>query len=336
MPVVLLVDARAGRWNRCPEVYYIVLSESLKSNQPERFTEMKPIRLLFVTVFFLSLVPTVFAQVSRGTVLEGLKINSGLLGREVEYTVYLPFDYDSSDRFYPVVYLLHGYSDDDTGWIQFGEAHLIADEGIAERKIPPMILVMPDAGVSWYVNNHDGSVRYEDFFFEEFLPHIESQYRIRSEKRYRAISGLSMGGYGALIYAMHHPELFAACAPFSAAVYTDEETLEKDAARWDRIDSVVFGPDLQGEARLTDHYRVNNPLHLVESEEPEALRSVRYFIDCGDDDFLFRGNAMLHIALRDREIPHEYRVRNGGHQWSYWRSGLLDALEFIGTSFHQP
>src|SRR5690606_11939201 len=106
-----------------------------------------------------------------------LTVESRILGKPVRYTVYLPYDYHTSTRYYPVVYLLHGYTDNDTGWLQFGEAHMIADELINDREIPPMIIVMPDAGVSWYVNNFDASVRYEDFFIDEFIPHIEAQYR---------------------------------------------------------------------------------------------------------------------------------------------------------------
>lgn len=279
------------------------------------------------------------AQVSRGTVQEGLTIRSEILGEDVRYTVYLPYDYDTSTRHYPVVYLLHGYTDNDMGWIQFGEAHLLADEAIANREIPPMIIVMPDAGVSWYINNHDGSVRYEDFFIEELMPHVEAQYRIRAERRYRGVAGLSMGGFGTLVYALRHPDLFAAAAAFSAAIYTEEELLNVSPERWQGLEGPLYGPGLEGEARLTEHWRSYNPIQIVqraEGEALEAIKRVRLYVDCGDDDFLYKGNSTFHILLRDRDVPHEYRVRQGGHQWSYWRSGLIDALAFIGTSFHQP
>jgi enterochelin esterase-like enzyme len=292
--------------------------------------------LLVAVTLALLLPPVAQAQTPRGTVRERLTIDSKVLGRPVRYTVYLPYDYETSSRRYPVVYLLHGYTDDDTGWLQFGEAHLLADEAIASRAIPPMILVMPDAGTSWYVDNHDGSVRYETFFMEEFIPFIESRYRIRAEKRYRGLAGLSMGGFGSLVYGLRHPDKFAALAAFSAAVRTDEEMVAQSEEWWERAESVVYGPGLRGEERLTDHYRSYNPIHIVRAADPERFRDLRIYLDCGDDDFLYRGNATLHIALREREIPHEYRVRDGGHRWSYWRSGLIDGLAFIGTSFHQP
>ena len=294
-------------------------------------------RTNFILCLFLLFISTsLFAQFSRGTVQEGLTVKSKILGKEVRYTIYLPFDYHTSNRYYPVVYLLHGYTDNDMGWLQFGQAHLIADEAIATQKIPPMILVMPDAGVSWYINNYDNSVRYEDFFIREFIPQIESTYRIRSEKRYRGVAGLSMGGFGSLIYALKHPDLFAACSALSAAVRTPEEFMAISAERWKGLESSLYGPDLQGEARITPHLLSNNPLHIIKDGDPDKIKSVRFYIDCGDDDFLYKGNATLHILLRDLQIPHEYRVRDGRHSWSYWRSGLADALAFIGVSFHQP
>lgn len=300
-------------------------------------------RALAYLLFLLPFVPNAatqgaVAQVARGTVQEGLTIESEILGKTVRYTVYLPYDYDTSSRHYPVVYLLHGYGDDDTGWVQFGEAHLIADEGIARREIPPMILVTPDAGTSWYINNHDGSVRFEDFFLEEFMPHVETRFRIRQERRYRGVAGLSMGGYGALIYSLRHPDLFAAAAAFSPAVYTAEQAATQPQDRWDAVERGLYGAG-SGTDRLTDHWRNHNPIEIVTratDEEREAMQRVRTYIDSGDDDFLYKGVALYHVTLRDHGMPHEFRVRDGGHQWSYWRSGLLDGLRFIGTSFHQP
>ena len=270
-----------------------------------------------------------------GQVQEGLTVQSKILGKEVRYTIYLPPDYQTSNRRYPVVYLLHGYTDNDTGWLQFGEVHLTADRAIAEGQIPPMIIVMPDAGVSWYINDYQNKVCYEDFFFQEFIPFIDATYRTRPLKEYRGIAGLSMGGWGTLIYALRHPEMFAAAAPFSAAVWTDEEVIATDEKVYERIFAPLFGPGLKGKDRLTAHFRSYNPLDLVKTQPVEKIKTVRFYIDCGDDDFLYKGNAALHVAMRDRKIPHEFRVRDGGHTWSYWRTGILDALKFIGESFRR-
>ena len=119
-----------------------------------------------------------------GIVKESLKLNSTAMGKEVEYSIYLPADYETSSRSYPVVYLLHGYTDDETGWVQFGEAHLIADQLIQDREVPPMIIVMPDAGVSWYINSYDGEMKFDDFMIKEFIPHIDFTYRTRPQKEF--------------------------------------------------------------------------------------------------------------------------------------------------------
>jgi enterochelin esterase-like enzyme len=216
-----------------------------------------------------------------------------------KYAIYLPPDYTSSQRSYPVLYLLHGSGDDQTGWVQFGEVLHIADMAINQGKATPMIIVMPDAntGQRGYFNDINGKWRYEDFFFEEFIPYIEKQYRIKSDKRYRAISGLSMGGGGTLLYALRHPEMFSSACPLSASV---------------------------GEA-----------LPLIDSLPDDQKKAVRWFIDCGDDDFLYEGNSLVHIAMRKKEIPHEFRIRDGGHTWTYWRTSLPEVLSFISDAFHQ-
>jgi len=275
-----------------------------------------------------------FAQLP-GKVLEQKKVKSTILGRDVKYTIYLPGDYETSDRTYPVVYLLHGFTDDNTGWLQFGEINRYADKAIANGTIPPMIIVMPNGDSSFYINAYDGKENYEDFFVKEFMPAIEKNYRIKAEKRYRGIAGLSMGGYGTLIYALKYPNLFAAAAPFSAAVWDDNELINMPQPSWDNVLGKLYGKDLKNKDRLTETWYKNSPLKIVETTSAEELKKVRYWIDCGDDDFLTKGNCLLHIALTEKRVPHEFRVRDGGHTWTYWRTGITDALKFIGDSFRQ-
>ncbi|MCR4396427.1 MAG: esterase family protein, partial [Candidatus Saccharicenans sp.] len=142
----------------------------------ERVINRQVISLITLSIILLSFIRAGFAEtgIINGQVLEGLTVQSKILGKEVRYTIYLPPDYQTSSRRYPVVYLLHGYTDNDTGWLQFGEVNLTADRAIAERQIPPMIIVMPDGGVSWYINDYQNKVRYEDFFFQEFIPYIDA------------------------------------------------------------------------------------------------------------------------------------------------------------------
>ena len=276
-------------------------------------------------------VPVVSAPQTR--LLESMILNSSLLNRAVKYSIYLPPDYYTSTRRYPVVYLLHGLGDNETSWVQFGEADRIADADIRSGELPPMIIVMPDAGTTFYINDYQSKVRYEDMFVQEFIPHIDSMFRTRAQREYRAVSGLSMGGYGSLVLAMHHPELFSACAALSAAVRTDEALVNVPDERYNTVYAPLFSGPVKGEERLTITWKRNSPITLAKSAPEGDLTKVRWYLDCGDDDALTVGNSMLHIALLDRKIPHDYRVRDGAHTWSYWRTGLPDALKFIATSF---
>lgn len=290
-------------------------------------------KLVFLLGLFLIAAPTI--SQTTGKVIEELSVKSTILNHSVRYTIYLPADYASSERTYPVVYLLHGYTDDNTGWLQFGEVNRYADKAIAEGTIPPMIIVMPDADSTWYINSYDGKDKYEDFFIKEFIPTVEKTFRIKKEKRFRGIAGLSMGGYGTMIYSLKYPELFAAAAPLSAAVLDDNaiETLGDES--WNFPFGPLYGRNLKGKDRLTKAWYDNSVLKIVEQKSAGDLSKVRYWIDCGDDDFLTKGNCLLHIALTEKRVPHEFRVREGAHTWTYWRTGIVDALQFICQSFHQ-
>ena len=219
-------------------------------------------RLLTIVLSFCMLN---FASAQQGKVIEEQVVKSAVLGRDVKYTIYLPSDYESSNRSYPVVYLLHGYTDDNTGWLQFGEINRYADKAIAEGTIPPMIIVMPNADSSFYINSYDGKEKYEDFFIKEFMPSIEKSYRIKAQKRYRGVAGLSMGGYGTLIYALKYPELFAAAAPFSAAVLDDNAIETMSADGWKNTFGQLYGRNLEGKTRLNKDWYANSILKIVET-----------------------------------------------------------------------
>ncbi len=275
----------------------------------------------------LFIATSMFSQ--SGKVFDDLSMESTILKSERKYAVYLPPDYETSNRSYPVLYLLHGGGDDQTGWVQFGEVLRITDKAIAEGIATPMIIVMPDAntGQRGYFNNINGEWRYEDFFFGEFIPFVETKYRVKSEKRYRAIAGLSMGGGGSFMYALHHPELFSSACPLSAS--TGPLNVDEMKSRLARGNEKYSGKDVQA------YFEQHSALSLVEHMSADDLKSVKWYIDCGDDDFLFEGNSLIHIALRKKEVPHEYRVRDGAHNWTYWRESLPSVLGFVTDTFHQ-
>jgi len=286
-----------------------------------------------ILVAFYMIAYQVTAQNSQ--LRESLTIESKILKKKANYSIYLPAGYQENSRKYPVLYLLHGYTDNETGWTSFGEVQTIADAAIAANDATPMIIAMPDAGVDWYINSYDGKTLYEDFFIKEFIPHIETTFKARGTREYRAVAGLSMGGHGTLVYALKHPDKFAAAAPLSAAVWTKDEVIKTPLDQWNQYFGFIYGQDLEGEARITNHVRQNNGLFLVEDGDAEKIKKVKFYIDCGDDDFLIKGNMALHAAMIDQNIPHEFRVRDGAHDWNYWRTALPNVLSFVSESFHR-
>ncbi len=280
-------------------------------------------------VFILFVIISFISNGQQGQVFDALTLESKILDSDRKYAIYLPPDYDKSQRSYPVLYLLHGAGDDQTGWVQFGEVLHIADKSINEGMATPMIIVMPDAntGKRGYFNDISETWLYEDFFFQEFIPFIEKTYRIKSSKRYRAVAGLSMGGGGSFMYALHHPELFSSACPLSA--YIGPLTIDGLKDYFVRTEQVF------DEEALPTYFEQHNALSLVENMDTELIKSVRWYIDCGDDDFLFEGNSLIHIAMRKKDIPHEFRIRDGGHSWTYWRESLPNVLQFVSEAFHQ-
>jgi enterochelin esterase-like enzyme len=287
---------------------------------------MKTTSLAFIALFLL-ISPGLFAQ--SGKVYDNLSLPSKILKTERKYAVYLPPDYETSDRSYPVLYLLHGSGDDQTGWVQFGEVLNITDKAIREGNATPMIIIMPDAntGRRGYFNDPKGDWNYEDFFFKELVPFVEKKYRIKSDKRFRAVAGLSMGGGGSFVYALHHPEMFSSACPLSAA--TGPLTMDDAKKLLIKIDPNV------ADSTVTAYYNRQSVIALVNNVPDDQKKAVRWYIDDGDDDFLYEGNCLVHIAMRKKDIPHEFRIRDGGHTWTYWRASLPEVLAFVSQGFHQ-
>ena len=284
-------------------------------------------------VFIFFAIISFTAGISQGKVLTKQVIKSSILNRDVHYTVYLPEGYETNVRNYPVTYLLHGHGDSDDGWIQFGEINRLADAAIKEGKIAPMLIVTPDGFKSFYMNAFDGSMNYEDFFIKELIPHIEKTYKVKTDKRFRGIAGLSMGGYGSLLYALKYPDLFVAAAPLSAAIWTNNDYENMQEARYNNYFGSSIGKNLKGKDRLTTNWYANSIFSIIDKKTPQELGAVKYWIDCGDDDFLTVGNTQLHITLTNKKVAHEFRMRDGDHNWTYWRTNVIEALSFISDNF---
>ena len=215
-----------------------------------------------------------FSMAQTGKVYDNLSLPSKILKSERKFAIYLPPDYETSQRNYPVLYLLHGGGDDQTGWVQFGEVQSIAEKTVREGEATPMIIVMPDAntGRRGYYNDIKGDWNYEDFFFQELMPYVEKKYRIKQDKRYRAIAGLSMGGGGTFVYALHHPELFSSACPLSASV----GPLSLDDAKV----NVRKNNPTASDPQIETYYKRNSTLNLLDSLVGDQKKAVRWYIDC--------------------------------------------------------
>jgi enterochelin esterase-like enzyme len=170
-----------------------------------------------LTAILVCLLLSAYGFAQTGKVFDDLSLPSKILKMDRKYSVYLPPDYETSNRSYPILYLLHGAGDNQQGWVQFGELLNITDKAIKDGTATPMIIIIPDAQTGHQGYYNTDVWKYEDFFFQELMPFVEKKYRVKIDKRFRAVAGLSMGGGGAFVYALHHPELFSSACPLSAA-----------------------------------------------------------------------------------------------------------------------
>ncbi|MEN3794566.1 alpha/beta hydrolase-fold protein [Fulvimarina sp. MAC3] len=295
-----------------------------------------------LTLIFLTMLVLVFSAgplfaAERGTVLEERRMHSRVLGKDVQYSIYLPPEYDEGNRRFPVLYMMHGGWDGrDEDWFRYGEAARLLDRMIEAGEMPPVVAVSVDGRRhenadhdTYYMNDADGAYRWEDMFVGEFVEHVETAYRVRDNKRGRAVLGLSMGGHAASALAIKFPELFAGSAVLSGSFRTEDDIVSMDQAGYDRRYGRAWGVGLSGRARLTDEYRENDVLQLAAKVPAEEIASVQHYFDCGSEDPFFRGNADLHMMLLERGVAHRFMIREGGHDWDYWRSSLPGALAFL-------
>ena len=279
----------------------------------------------FVVLCFLLFSTELFSQsIGVGQNKEAC-LKSEILNATRKYSVYLPKSYSTQKgRKYPVLYLLHGLYDNNKGWIKEGDLQNIADRIINSEKAVEMIIVVPDASTpkDGYFNVEGWP--YETFFFDEFIPFIERTYRIHSDKFHRAIAGYSMGGGGATAYALKHPELFSSVYAMSALMSLPKQK------RQPVID--------QRMAEFGKSVLANDCIAFVSYADEttlKGLRTVHWFVDCGDDDFLLDVNTQFYKEMRRAQIPCEFRVRDGSHNWEYWHAALCIALPFISANFGQ-
>ena len=277
-------------------------------------------------IAFLALISVTFSA-NAGKVITD-SIHSTVLSTDVQFNVYLPDGFDKSDETYPVVYLLHGLSDTYTAWVERGNMQTVIDELIGTGEACKMIIVMPNAGGPDTHNIWNGYFNmpgwnYEDFFFGELVPAVEKKYRGIGDKAHRAVMGLSMGGGGSTVYCQRHPDMFSSCYAMSAWLDNNGEVGGNDQKK-DKLYYVCQA--------VHEHSAVEF-IENADEATKESLRTVKWFIDCGDDDFLLDVNVRFHQLMRDSHIKSELRVRNGVHNWEYWHCALRTALPFASRNF---
>ncbi|KAF0203640.1 MAG: Enterochelin [Bacteroidetes bacterium] len=268
-------------------------------------------------------------------VRESLSMQSRVLNQEVRFSVYLPVNYFESDVDYPVIYLLHGLGDDETSWLEYGRIGQYADLSVNSGESVPMIFVMPQGFRTYYVNDYKGSFLYQDMFVKELVPYIDSLFRTIPEKQSRATLGYSMGGFGAIMLHLKHPDVFGTSIPLSMSVRTDEQYMTEEASGWDEQWGRIFGaPGLTGADRITEYYKNNSPYHVLPSLSKNELKKLNIYMVNGDEEqTLCRSNEELHILMHRLGIPHEYRVIDGGHSFKVWWAALPNSLRFISDAF---
>jgi len=282
----------------------------------------------FFLALLLSLCSTATAVATPR--IECNSLPSKILAHPVNYCVILPPSYDTDKtRKYPVLYFFHGLGDNEQMFIHAGGFNLVEDLW-EHGQLGEFLIATPNAGGSFYINSLDAAVRYEDFLVQEFLPGIESRYRTRSGRVNRAVSGVSMGGYGALHLAFRHPELFSSVSAHSPAIV---EKLPAFTAptQGGSIRTRILGGTF-GSPPDPAFWDRNSPLTLARTSN---LAGLKIYFDCGDhDDFGFEtGATALDRILTSRRIPHEAHIYPGRHDWPYFAEHLPASLQFHSKLF---
>ncbi len=288
------------------------------------------VRFLVLTSFLI-VSSLVFAQ-GR---IDCSSFSSSILHRAVRYCVMLPSSYEKeTNKKYPVLYFLHGLGENEQTLLRSGGWELIEDLR-QQHKVGDFLMVAPEGWNSFFINSADGRDRYSDFFLSEFLPYIETHYRVIRDRTDRGVTGLSMGGYGALRLAFTRPELFGSVSAQSAALITESpQEMNADlrsAGPLARLLGGAFGNPVN-----VPHWQQNNPFSLARRNQIQMRTQVIY-INCGQqDEYGFAdGATRMHKQLLAEGIRHEFHLYPGGHSADYFLSHLGETIEFHWRTFAQ-
>ncbi|MCK8491365.1 MULTISPECIES: alpha/beta hydrolase [Spirosoma] len=256
-------------------------------------------------------------QLACAAKIDTVETYSASMKKSIKAVVMTPNTY-ASDKELPVVYLLHGYSGNYSDWAKKAPAMQNAAD------LHHVIIVCPDGNFgSWYLDSPaDPSFKYETYVADELVKWVDSHYKTIRNRSGRAITGLSMGGHGALYLAFRHQDVFGAAGSMSGGV-----DIRPFPNNWD------MAKRLGTYAQFPERWEQNTVINLLHLLTPNALALI---IDCGTEDFFFRVNNNLHDKLLERNIPHDYIARPGGHNWPYWNNAVQYQLLFMRQYFDRP
>lgn len=277
---------------------------------------------MFRIIILLALLPFfAFSQAKTDTV----QVYSAAMKKNLKAAVTTPSTYQSGNQKYPVLYLLHGGSGAFSDWHQ-----KVTEPGLVDRLAEAynLIIVTPGVGPASYYYDSPmmDSVRYETYMISELIPHIDENFRTLAQKESRAITGLSMGGHGAITLSAKHPELFVAAGSMSGVMNIDTRMwkMPEDYKKLrQESQAAMLGPNLNYDGPDFNPYTAAG---LVDKMKTNGLALI---IDCGVDDFLIETNRQIHQLLLENGTPHEYIERPGAHTWPYWTEALPVHLLYL-------
>jgi len=242
-------------------------------------------------------------------------VHSSCMKKDIKCVIIKPDTYKKGQLHFPSVYLLHGYSDRYDNWVK----NVPAIKSYADQM--QMIIVCPDGGYSsWYFDSPlDPSYKYETYISQEVVAYIDAHYRTIPNRKHRAITGLSMGGHGALYIAIRHPGVFGSAGSMSGGV-----DLRPFPNEWDL------------EKRIGDplEYKSNwQNMSIINMIDHFPSQSLSLMVECGTDDFFYQVNYLLHQKMMKLNIPHDYVERPGKHTWEYWENAIEYQLLFFKKAF---
>jgi S-formylglutathione hydrolase FrmB len=297
-------------------------------NRPEQGDRGDGLRLGFLAALGAAAMAFgVTVAEGAGIVTFGLEAESPTLGRPIPYAVYTPFPAPAEGERWPVVYLLHGLTGADGDWFTWGNLGSILDRAMADGRIPPMMVVAPGAGDSWYVDNPDpdGFGLIDTAFATDLVAAVDAKFPTARCRTGRAIGGVSMGGVGAVLQAINHPDTYVAAMSFSGALH---KPLERNDARSRWLPGLyqnIFGAPFDAK-----RFNAANAFTLMPKLRRAADQPAFYFT-IGDADFpdLILASAEYHNGLKQLDIDTTLRVTAGRHYWDTWQQQIVPALEWL-------